>query len=82
MIRRFLFSFAALFSLPLFIFACGPVADSQWCVSYHLLKKVPLEAAPADAEYFDYFLRIRVLDAYMFPTVLSSKSLMLTRETS
>src|SRR5258707_15853480 len=37
----------------LLIFAFGTLASAQ-SVSYHLLKKVPLGAAPGGGEYFDY----------------------------
>src|SRR5260370_14298925 len=39
----------------LLIFAFGTLANAQ-SVSYHLLKKVPLGAAPGGGEYFDYLM--------------------------
>src|SRR5260370_6954734 len=37
------------------IFVFGTLASAQ-SVSYHLLKKVPLGAAPGGGEYFDYLM--------------------------
>src|SRR5258707_10732177 len=55
MIKKLLHSAGPVTCALLLIFAFGTLASAQ-SVSYHLLKKVPLGAAPGGGEYFDYVM--------------------------